>query len=211
MVLYHPKSDLKKETHKFLRILTYRVSQNRCNLLIRWWFITETSAMMVIWSTSRKKIHLWARDIKSMFFNCYYISFQDMQSFFEYLASKINHYHIKWLHLFWDSFEWFCPQISSDAKSFFFSCPRHCDQWLIVVIVYYFQIWNKKNTRLLLVELFAVTWFPCILRHPYTNRSPNLSINRSINRSIYLILLIWLHLYPCSLLAKKHSQWIRGK
>ena len=78
------------------------------------------------------------------FFNCYYISFQDMQSFFEFLVSVINHYHINRLHLFWDSFQWFCLQISRDTK-YFLSCPRHCDQRLIVVIVYYFQIWNKNE------------------------------------------------------------------
>ena len=44
--------------------------------------------------------------------------FQDMQSFFEFLVSVINHYHINGLHLFWDSFEWFCLQISWDAKYF---------------------------------------------------------------------------------------------
>ena len=34
-----------------------------------------------------------------------------MQSFFKFLVSEINHYHINGLHLFWDSFEWFCLQI----------------------------------------------------------------------------------------------------
>ena len=43
------------------------------------------------------------------------------------------------------SFEWFSFQISSDAKIFFFSCPSHCDQGLIIVIVYYFWIWKKKE------------------------------------------------------------------
>ena len=33
--------------------------------------------------------------------------------------------------------------MSSVAK-YIFSCPRHCDQGLIV-IVYYFQIWNKRT------------------------------------------------------------------
>ena len=32
---------------------------------------------------------------------------------------------------------------------FFPSCPRHCDREVIVVIVYYFLIWNQKNTTLL--------------------------------------------------------------
>ena len=30
-------------------------------------------------------------------------------------------------------------------QNIFFACSRHCDQGLIVVIVYYFQIWNKKE------------------------------------------------------------------
>ena len=46
--------------------------------------------------------------LNQCFFNCYYISFQDMQSFFEFLFSEINPYLINGLHLFWDSFEWFC-------------------------------------------------------------------------------------------------------
>ena len=33
------------------------------------------------------------------------------------------------------NFEWFCLQISSDVKYFFFSFQRHWDQGLIVVIV----------------------------------------------------------------------------
>ena len=41
-------------------------------------------------------------------------------------------------------FEWFCLQISN-AKYVFLSCLRHCNRGLIVVIVYYFQIWNKKE------------------------------------------------------------------
>ena len=41
-----------------------------------------------------------------------------MESFFEFLVSVINHYHINGLNLFCDSFEWFCLQISSDTKYF---------------------------------------------------------------------------------------------
>ena len=90
----------------------------------------------------------------------YYISFRDMQSFFEFLASVINRYPIDWLYLFWDIFEWFYLHISSDAK-----CPhpypRHCVQRSIVS-----NLKQKRNTALLLVVLFAVAWVPCILRHP---------------------------------------------
>ena len=73
--------------------------------------------MIVFKNTFSKKCILWARDIKSMF--CLiFISFQDMQSFFEFFVSVINHYYFNELHLFWDSFKWFCLQISSDAKYF---------------------------------------------------------------------------------------------
>ena len=54
-----------------------------------------------------------------------------MQSYFEFLVSVINDYHYR-LHLFSDSFEWFCLQISSNAKYLFLSCPRHFDQGLII-------------------------------------------------------------------------------
>ena len=77
--------------------------------------------MAVIWNKFGKKYILSDRDIKSMFFlNCYDISFYYMQSLFEFLVSVINHYHINGLHLFlfWESFEWFCLQISRDAKYF---------------------------------------------------------------------------------------------
>ena len=95
-------------------------------------------------------------ETSNQFFFNYHISFQDMQSFFEFLVSVINHNHINELHLFCESFEWFCLQISGD-KIFFLSCPRHCNQGLIVV-VYYFQIWNK-NEHTILAELLAVTWY----------------------------------------------------
>ena len=48
------------------------------------------------------------------------------------------------MNLLWDDFEWFCFQISNDTK-YFFSRPRHGDQGLIVGVVFYLQIWNKKQ------------------------------------------------------------------
>ena len=121
-------------------------------------FNTETSAMAVIWNTSNKKCILSASDIKSMFYYYYYyyISFQDMEYFFEFFVSVKNHYHINRLYLFWDSFEWFCLQISSDAKYFVFS-SRHCDQGFIVVILYYFQIWNIKEYNIIIIIIIIIT------------------------------------------------------
>ena len=53
------------------------------------------------------------------------------------------------------SFEWFCLEISSEAKYFILSCPRHCDQGLIVVIVYYFDIWNKKERNIIISRVIS--------------------------------------------------------
>ena len=121
--------------------------------------------MAVIWNTSCKKmISLSKRH--QMFFLIVVISASKTSNLFiEFLVSVINHYHINGLHLFWHSFEWFCLEISSDAKYFFLFCPRHCDRGLIIVIAYY-QIWNKKKNTLLSVEFLVVTRVPCILRHP---------------------------------------------
>ena len=86
--------------------------------------------------------------------------------FFKFLVLIINHYHINGLHLIWDSFEWFRLQISSCVKYFLLFCLRHWDRGLIVVIVdTIFKSEAKKKTTLLLVELLAVTWILCILRH----------------------------------------------
>ena len=103
------------------------------------------------------------------FFNCNYISFQDMQSFFEFLVSVINHYHNNGLHLFWDSFEWFCLQISRNTKYFFLSYLSHCDQELIVVIVYYFQIWNKKEHNIISSKVISSHMGPMYSETPYIN------------------------------------------
>ena len=36
-------------------------------------------------------------------------------------------------------------------KIFSLSCTRHCDRGLIVVIAYYFQIWNKKKEHNIII------------------------------------------------------------
>ena len=102
--------------------------------------------------TTRTPFVIWARGNKSMFFKIVFIlASRTCNLFFlflfYFLVSVINHYHINGLHLFGDSFEWFCLQIKKDAKYFFLSCPRHCDRGLKVVIVNYFQIWIKKRIQ----------------------------------------------------------------
>ena len=44
----------------------------------------------------------------------------------------------------------FCLQVNRDAKYFLLSCPRHYDQELLIVIVYYFQIWNKNGHKIII-------------------------------------------------------------
>ena len=104
---------------------------------------------------------------RCFFKNCYYISFQDTQSFFEFLVSVINPYDINELNLFGDSFEWFCLQISWDAKYFFLSCPKHCDLGFLVVIEYYFQIWNKKESNIIISRTISSHMGPMYIDTPY--------------------------------------------
>ena len=47
------------------------------------------------------------------------------------------------------SFEWLCLQIS-DAKYIFLSYPKVCDWGLIVAVVYYIQIWSKKEHNIII-------------------------------------------------------------
>ena len=106
-------------------------------------------------SISRSRIWLWY--ICNLFF-------------FKFLVLVINHYHINGLHLFWDSFEWFCLQKSNDAK-YFYLLPN---RGLIVVIVYYFQIWNKKEHSIIISRGISSHMGPMYIDTPYTNESPNL-------------------------------------
>ena len=93
--IYIYKGCLKKDaTHKYDNDLLLRLAQ--------WWSF-ETCPV--------KNASFELKTSDQWFINCYYISFQDMQSLFEFLVSVINHYHINWLYLFGDSFEWFCLQI----------------------------------------------------------------------------------------------------
>ena len=53
-------------------------------------------------------------------------------------------------------------------------------QGLKVAMVYYFQIWNKKNETLLLVELSAVTGVLCILRYLICYRPASWNCKKSL-------------------------------
>ena len=50
------------------------------------------------------------------------------------------------------SFEWFCLQISSEAKYFFLLSKAWC---LLVVILNYFQIWNKKEHSIIISRIIS--------------------------------------------------------
>ena len=41
------------------------------------------------------------------------------------------------------------------ARNIFLSCPKHCNQGLIVVIIYYFQIWNKKEHNIIINRVIS--------------------------------------------------------
>ena len=177
------------------------------------------------WSFRTRPVKNAPLELESLdpcFFYCYYISFQDMQSFFEFLVSVINNYHINRLHLFGDRFEWFCLQISSDTKYFFFSCPRHCDQSLIVVIVYYFQNFNKKEHNIIIRRAIKSQIGPIYIETPYStsrcgsdnfsretvshqeplslctvSKSLSLSFSFFLSLSLSLSLYIYIYIYIC--------------
>ena len=62
----------------------------------------------------------------------------------------------------------FCLQISSAAKHFL-SYPRHCDQGLIVVIVYYSNIWNKKEDNVIISRIISSHMGPIYIETAYIN------------------------------------------
>ena len=41
------------------------------------------------------------------------------------------------------------------TQNIFLSCPRYCDRGLIVVRVYYFQIWNKKEHTIIINRVIS--------------------------------------------------------
>ena len=55
-------------------------------------------------------------------------------------------------------------------KIFFFSCQRHCDQGLTVVIVYYFQIWNNppKKHNIIISWVISSHMGPMYIETPST-------------------------------------------
>ena len=125
---------------------SYKVSQNWCNPLIWRWDKRNGSPV--------KKCILWDRDIKSMFLLIVIIS----------VSRKCNLLGVS------------CLQISSDAKIFFIFYPWHCDQGFIVVIVYYFQIWNKKEPNIICCRVIS--------SHMYIE-IPNIIHQDSMNTKIW--------------------------
>ena len=51
-------------------------------------------------------------------------------------------------------------------KIFFLSCAKHCDRGLTVVIVYYFQIWNKKE-HIMISKVISRKEGPMYIEIPY--------------------------------------------
>ena len=144
-----------------------RVSQNRCNPLV--WFITERQTQWWSFGTRPIKMHpLSQRYQINVLFIVVISASRTCNHLFEFLVSVRNHYPINGLHLFWDSFEWFYCQISSEAKYFFPFLPRQCDQGSILVIVYYFQIWNKK-AHIIIRRVIRCHMAPMYIETPYIN------------------------------------------
>ena len=50
---------------------------------------------------------------------------------------------------------------------FFLFCPRYCDQGLLVVILYYFQTWNKKEDNIIISRDINSHMGPVYIETPY--------------------------------------------
>ena len=57
-------------------------------------------------------------------------------------------------------------EINSD-NIFFLSCPRHCDQRLIAVIEYYFQICDKKEHNIIIRSVSSSHMGPMYIEKLY--------------------------------------------
>ena len=126
--------------------------------------------------------------------------------FFNFLVS-VNHYHINGLHLFWDSFEWFCFQVSCDAKYF---SSRHCDRGLIVVIIYYFQIWNKREHSIIISRVISSHMGPMFIETLYINPIVLCFMKKDLLCFVFLPLFdfnfIWyIRVVKCDSLTARHE------
>ena len=170
-------------------ISIYRVSQNRCNLLIWQSFITETSAVAVIQNTLVKNTTIELGTSSQCLFVFFLLNFFLYQllrcvTFFDFLVSLINHYDINGLPLFWEIFEWFYLQTSSDTKYIFpllskglwerinswyrilFSDLKYIEWAEIIGYSHGSHVyWDTLNIDRVSRNNMAVTLVPCILRH----------------------------------------------
>ena len=71
------------------------------------------------------------------------------------------------LHQFCENFEWLDLQISRGTKYFFFSGPNQWDWGLIVVIVYYFEIWNIKQNSVSISRVISSHIGPMNIETPF--------------------------------------------
>ena len=105
--------------------------------------ITETSAIAVIWNKSCKKKNAYNFGLFCFVFLIVIISASRTCNFFFFLVSGLSYKSL--------SYWWVAPVLGhletnhSKLSILFVSCSSHYDRGLIVVIVYYFQIWNLKE------------------------------------------------------------------
>ena len=79
----------------------------------------------------------------------------------------MSYYHINGLHQFWESFEWFYLQKSCDEKYFSSLVQGKGDRGLILVIIYYFQIWNEKEHNIIISRIINTHTGPMYIDRPY--------------------------------------------
>ena len=126
--------------------------------------------MAIFRNTSSKKCILWARDSKSMFcffLISYYIIFEFRIFFF---FSFLSQYLIIVIIMSCIYFERILNDFVSKkekAPNIFFSGPRLYDRELVVVLVYYFQIRNKKEYNIIISRVTSSHMGPVYIETLY--------------------------------------------
>ena len=131
--------------------------------------------MTVFWNTSGKKCILWVSVV--------IISApRTCNLFFQWLISGIDNNHINGLHLFWDSFVWFCQQISCGAKYFPLLSKA---SWSMISSCYSILFSNLKQKNNIIRRFISNQMGPMYIKIPYTCFVPDHFVSKILKHPIF--------------------------
>ncbi len=120
------------------------------------------------------------------FFIFYYTSLQDMQFFKSFCRSNKS---LSYFVYFETVLNEFVSKLEV-IQIFFLCCPRHFDRGLIVVIGYYFQIWNEKVHKIIICRVTSGRMGPIFIETQYIIR-----LNFLRNDIVYKLIFRYLFIF----------------